>query len=138
MTASERRGFHHAKAAAEMSDFTRAKVGCAVMDKNKVLSVGFNTTKTHPQQKHYNQLRTFRDGTAVAPAQLHAEMAAVLQLQYADVDWSRADVYVYRLCKDRPHGMARPCPACMGMLKDLGVKRVFYTSDIGVIREEVS
>ncbi len=138
MTATERRGFHYAKLAAEMSDFPRARVGCAVMDKSKVLSVGFNTKKTHPQQQHYNHLRTFRDGTPVTPAQLHAETAAVLQLQYADIDWARADVYVYRLCKNRPHGMARPCPACMGMLKDLGVKSVHYTSDMGVVREEVS
>ena len=137
MTASERRGFHYAKAAAEMSDFSRAKVGCAVMDKNKVLSVGFNTTKTHPQQKHYNQLRIFRDDVSSTPAQLHAEMAAVIQLQDADIDWSRADVYVYRIRKDRPYGMARPCPACMGVLRDLGVRRVYYTSDVGVVREEV-
>lgn len=137
MTATDKRGFHHAKAAAEMSDFARTQIGCAVMDKSKVLAVGFNTTKTHPQQKHYNRLRHFNENVTTTPAQLHAEMAAVLQLQYSDIDWARADVYVYRLRRDRPHGIARPCPACMGVLRDLGVKRVHYTTDVGVACEEV-
>lgn len=118
-----------------MSDFARAPTGCVVAQRGRVLAAGFNSRKSHPQQLRYNRYREFRKGTSPLPAQLHAEVATLVQLKNADVDWNKVDVFIYRLRRDRPHGLARPCPACMRYLRDLGVKSVWYTTDDGVCHE---
>ena len=47
------RGFKLAKNASEFSD-CHIKIGAVLMYKNKVISVGYNTTKSNPIQKAYN------------------------------------------------------------------------------------
>lgn len=42
--------FKMAKAASELSDFPRINIGSVVVYKGKVVSVGWNTTKTSPVQ----------------------------------------------------------------------------------------
>lgn len=118
-----------------MSDFTRAPTGCVVTQRGRVLAAGFNSRKSHPQQQRYNQYRVFRDAPSPLPAQLHAELAALVQLRNSDVDWGKVDVFVYRIRRDRPHGLARPCPACLRYLRDLGVHSIWYTTDDGACHE---
>ena len=137
MTATEIRCFEHARRAAEMSNFGRVRVGCVIAEHGKVLSAGFNSTRTHPLQLHYNRYRTFRDGTTSLPAQLHAETAATLPLRNLDIDWGKLDVFVYRVRKDQPHGLAAPCPACRQYLIDLGVRSIYYTTGDGYAHEAI-
>lgn len=128
-------GFRHARNAAMMSDFYRAPTGCVVAQRGRVLAAGFSSRKSHPQQQRYNRYRDFRDAPSPLPAQLHAEVAALVQLRNSDVEWGKVDVFIYRIRRDRPHGLARPCQACMQYLRDLGVKSVWYTTDEGVCHE---
>lgn len=59
----------------------------------------------------------------------------MLPLIDTEVDFSKVHLYVYRIRKDRPHGLARPCEACRKLLLDLGVRNVSYTTDCGVAEE---
>lgn len=137
-TTKQLRHFQHAQAAAEMSDFKRARVGCVVVEGGKVLACGFSTHRSHTLQAKYDKHRTFRAG-AEPKHSLHAEISAMSQLiDDKSVNWSRVEVYVYRACKDRPQGMARPCPACLAMLKDFRVRHVYYSTDIGYAYERIS
>ena len=66
-----------------------------------------------------------------------AESAAIASVPYAvgkDIDWSKVHVYVYRICNGKKHGYgnARPCPACMNAIKDMGIKNVYYTDEEGL------
>ncbi|MPM13744.1 hypothetical protein SDC9_60103 [bioreactor metagenome] len=137
MTKTNARCFEHARHMAEMSDFRRARVGCIVAYKGKVLSAGFNSHKTHPVMGRYNRYRQFRDYDGDTPAQLHAEVAALVQIANDDIDWGKVDIFVYRLRRDRPHGLAAPCPACRQYIKDLGIKSIWYTSNDGICHEEI-
>ena len=49
--------FAKAKLASKLSDYPRYHIGCVVAYKKQILSVGFNTVKTHPIQKIYNKER---------------------------------------------------------------------------------
>ena len=40
-------------------------------------------------------------------------------------------LYIYRIRKDQPYGMARPCPSCMAAIKDIGIKDIYYTTNDG-------
>lgn len=116
------------------SDF-KTQVGCAVYEKGKLIATGASTEKTHPMQFEYNKLRQFdRDGKNCAD-KAHAEMIALAKLKNMDVKMSDVTFYIVRLCRARPFGMARPCPACQAALRDAGVQDIRYTTNSGVARE---
>ena len=119
--------FEKAKAASEMSDYKRIKIGAVIVYKNRVVSVGWNTTKTNPLQKSLNHLRFKADEYC---ASLHAEMMAFLRLPYG-LDPRNLSIYVYRENRFGELRMSRPCPSCMSKIKELGRKNIYYTSTDG-------
>jgi len=127
--------FKYAKNMAKMSEFNKFKVGCIVVYKNKIIGQGYNSDKTHPLQQLYNQLRFEDDG--VSPHKLHAEMHALIPIRNLDIDWNKVSVYIYRIKKSNKNGfgMARPCLSCMGLIKELGIKEINYTTEDGFANE---
>ena len=113
-----------------MSDFRRAQVGCVAVIGNKVVATGFSQHRTHPLQQYYNRYRDFGGQTDVAAKQ-HAEISMLASFQHMGIDFSKADVYIYRMCRSREFGMARPCESCEAALREAGVHRVFYSTDTG-------
>lgn len=135
-TLREIRNFEAAKKMAETSDFGRARVGCVIVGKKSIISSGYNSHKTHPLQKLYNQERKIDDEHAIHS--MHAETSAVSKLYgRKDIDWGNLEVYIYRICGDREFGMARPCKSCMKLLKECGIKHIFYTTDHGLAYERL-
>ena len=90
-----RKNLLKAKAASSLSDFPTHKLGAVMMLGNKVLSVGYNITKTHPIQKTYNIERGY-DQNVKNNGQVHAEMMCIINTRYMDVDWSKVSLYIYR------------------------------------------
>lgn len=120
---------------AKCSDYGKYHMGCVVAQKNTVLNTAFNTCKTHPLQKKYNRERFSDDDK---PHYLHAEIHALAPLLNEEIEWSKVTVYIARKRKcDGENGMARPCAACMKMIRGLGVKKVVYTTDFGVAEERI-
>lgn len=133
----DERMFHAAHIEAEKSEYKRFHVGCVITYKHTIIGRGHNSNKSHPMQKEYNQYRNFNntDGNYIFHA-VHAEILAINSISYTtgiEVDWSKVHVYVYRICRGKPlgYGNAKPCPACMNAIKDLGIKKVYYTDDDG-------
>ena len=54
------------------------------------------------------------------------------------IDLSNAAIYVYRVHKNGTLAMSRPCPSCMQLIKDVGIKRVFYTTENGYVYEKIT
>lgn len=132
MTKREMSHFKVARAVSELSDHPNYKIGAAVVLKHRVISSGTNSdTKTHPLQKHYNKYRF----TADSPHKCHAELLALLPLMKEDVDLSYASIFVYREHKNGKPAMSRPCRSCMQLIKDCGIKRIFYSTEDGYCRE---
>lgn len=121
-----------------MSEFKRAPTGCVAIYKGKVLSIGWNSYKTSPLQKKYNQYRVFNDTHCYIAASLHAEIACLSPLVGLNLDWGKVELYIYRKCKSREHGLSRPCPACWNLIRDLGINKIYYTGDQSFIYEEIS
>lgn len=91
---------------------------CAlVVNKNRVLAVGYNHRKTHP----------ISAGTRMQ--QLHAEMHAVLQCSPDTL--AGIDLVVARGRASKTPGMAKPCAVCQNILRRFGIKRVYYTTSSG-------
>ena len=61
----------------------------------------------------------------------HAECACLSKIRYLDIDFSKVKLYVYREHKNGVKALARPCPACQKMIKDMGIKEVWFTTENG-------
>lgn len=118
--------FNTAKEMAKLSDYPRHKIGCVIVQRNRIISSGCNTNKTNPLQKRYNKVRFSVD----TPHRCHAETKALLPLlRQKNLDFSHLKVYLYREHADGGLAMSRPCESCMKMLKDYGISHIYYTNE---------
>ena len=136
MTNRIKRGLASAKRASNGSTFPHYHIGAALYYKGVLLATGCNSTKTSPVQKRLNAERFNTDQSGVVNS-LHAEVVTLNKVKYLDIDFSRAVLYVYRELANGNKAMARPCPACMKYIKELGVKHICYTTADGIAEERI-
>ena len=125
------RGYELAKQASQKSDFHRCSTGAVAIYNNKVLAFGWNSDKTSSLQARYNKVRGF-DGYAFKSS-IHAEMMVINKIKYLDIDFNQVRIFVWR-GKTEPM-VSKPCAACEKALRDLGIRRVFYTGSNSYIEE---
>lgn len=124
-----------------MSDYTSncssARIGCVISYKGSILAKGYNSNKTHTTQAKYNIWRYKDKSNNYLPEKVHAEIAALVKIQYLDIDFSKVRIYIYRETRNGKLAMARPCPACLTRIKELGIKHISYTTDSGYASERL-
>ena len=126
--------FRKARQIAGISDFKKIHIGCVAVYQGQGIGLGCNANKTHPMQKFYNRYRQQPDNLL---PKLHAEISCLNQIKHLNINFTKVKLYIYRIRKDQPYGMARPCPSCMAAIKDLGIKNVYYTTDAGYAYEKI-
>ena len=99
-----------------------------------ITNLASNCSKTHPAQKFYNKYRIPSD--SMLP-KLHAEINCINSIKQLNINFSKVKLYIYRIRKDQPYGLARPCPSCMAAIKDLGIRNIYYTSNDGYVHERI-
>ena len=124
--------FQKAHQIATISDYKKTHVGCVAVYQGQVIGLGCNCNKTHPVQKKYNRYRK----DLMLP-KLHAEISCLNQIKHLDINFSKVKLYIYRIRKDQPFGMARPCPSCMAAIRDLGIRNIYYTTNAGYAHEKL-
>ena len=96
-------------------------LSCVIVNKNKIISMGWNQIKTSPKSPHkYNML--------------HAEIHALLGVPYEKLKGCKA--YVYRQDKNGNLAISKPCKACETALKLAGIKKVYYSTKNGYTEEK--
>ena len=128
------RYFDKARQIADISDYSRIHIGCIAVYHGQIIGIGCNTNKTHPAQKFYNR---YREPSDTMLPKLHAEISCINQIKHLDINFSKVKLYIYRIRKDQPFGLARPCPSCMAAIKDLGIRDVYYTTNDGYAYEKL-
>lgn len=127
MKNKQKRFFSIAREVSLLSDFKRVKIGAIVVEKNRIISTGYNSNKTSRIQKEYDVYRDIDDLSRYMP-KVHAEIAALTPLlNKPDVDWKHTSIYVYRELKNGVVSCSKPCEACANLIKKLGIKNVYYT-----------
>lgn len=108
--------FRHAKKMALESN-QEHRVGACVVKSGRVLSVGKNeVNKTNWITKVYFEYPT-----------VHAECSALAKLTPEII--RGATVYVYREKWTKSPGLAKPCTHCARVLAEMGIRRVYYTTN---------
>ena len=111
-------------------------IGGIAIYKGSIVATASNTNKTSPLQARYNVYR-FSDSTTLPKAHCETQLVQKLRWKFGDnIDWSKIHIYLYREYKDGTMGPSRPCASCMAMLKSLGVKKIFYTTEEGFVEEK--
>jgi deoxycytidylate deaminase len=64
---------------------------------------------------------------------IHAEMMVITKIKYLDIDFSQVRIFVWR-GQNVPE-LSKPCKACERALRDLGIRKVFYTGNNSYISE---
>ena len=114
-----------AETMATYSDYKRIHIGSCIIKKHSVISTGCNQNKSHPIQNKYNHELKFKKHKDC----LHAEIDALIK---ASKEANGATMYIFRRGLDNIYRNCKPCPACMKMIKDYGIKRVVYTIENGI------
>ena len=130
--------FKVAKKCAETSNYngaSSARIGAVAVFRRSVIAQGRNQDKTHPLQQQYNIYRYNVNGNHYYPSKMHAEMEIISKIRYLDINFNEVEIYVYRETKDGRKALARPCAACTKALRDLGIKKVYYTTNDGYCEE---
>ena len=128
MTKNDYKFFAKAKQVATISDYYKIHIGCIAVYQGNIIGIGCNCNKTHPTQKFYNRYRTPSD--SMLP-KLHAEINCLNSIKHFAINFSKVKLYIYRIRKDQPFGLSRPCPSCMAAIKDLGIRDIYYTTNDG-------
>lgn len=68
---------------------------------------------------------------------LHAEINCINQIKHMDINFGKVTLYICRVNKNQDNRMARPCPACMAAIKDLGIRDIYYTTNDGYAYERI-
>lgn len=134
LTKVRRAYFDAAKSVAQLSDFPRIKIGAVAVYKHHIISSGYNSIKTAPIQKKYNIYR-FKEDT---PHSIHAELSCLKNIiGRSDIDFKHVELYIYRSNKSGELAVARPCPSCMKLITELGIRNIYYTNTGGYSHEEL-
>lgn len=138
VTKNDYKYFDKARQAAMISDYTKTHVGCVAVYHGNVIGIGCNCNKTHPIQKQYNKYRNLHTtGKTDALPKLHAEINCINSIKHLDINFTKVKLYIYRIRKDQPFGISRPCPSCMAAIKDLGIRDIYYTTNDGYAHERI-
>ena len=134
MTRADYKYFAKARQAAMVSDYYKTHIGCVAVYQGTIIGFGCNCNKTHPTQKFYNKYRKQSD---MMLPKLHAEISCLNSIRHLDINFSKVKLYIYRIRKDQPFGLSRPCPSCMAAIKDLGIRDIYYTTNDGYVHERI-
>ena len=134
MSKRERAYFNSAKSISELSDH-RCKLGCVIVDGHRIISSGHNSkTKFHRIQSELDN-KFFPGYENKGP--IHAEVSALIPLIKRRMDLSGTTLYTYRENKGGKLAMSRPCPRCMQLIKEQGIKKICYTTNNGYADERI-
>ena len=92
------------------------RLGAILVYKNNIVSIGMNSYKTHPLMAARTEWPF-----------LHAEQHAIVR---AGVDNCEGlDLYIARVLKNNDLALSKPCDVCTELIKDVGIKNVYYSTD---------
>ena len=94
--------------------------GAVVVKGGRVLGTGFNRNRNHPRFVSPEHIKT--------KCSVHAEESAIKDANY---DVRGAILYVARVNRNGEDRDSKPCPRCLTLIKESGIKRVIYTTNSG-------
>lgn len=107
----------------------KSKLASCLVLRNEVISIGFNSDKSHPIQKKFS-----RNSESIFK---HAEIDCIINaLKHIEKDeLQKATLYIYRVKKQNKEdrswvdGLSKPCNGCCKAIEHFGIKKVVFSTD---------
>lgn len=116
--------------------YGKIKMVAFLIYKNKILSFGVNSEKTSLYQ-YKMRCKADVDNSDFIYDKTHAEIAAIKKIHPSFNDWEHVEILICSKKKDNSFRLSRPCPICEKAIKDLGIKKVYYTNSYGGVTKEI-
>ena len=100
---------------AALSSKERRKHGAVIVKSNRVLSIGVNKFRNHPD--------IIPEPFIKQVCSVHAEVDALKKIG----DARNATIYVARVNNQNKPMMSRPCNNCYSVIREAGIKNIVYT-----------
>jgi len=108
------------------SSSSKFRLGAVLTKRNHVISTACNNmNKTHPVQAKASKL-PFSIG-------IHAEVRSCIGIPLCDLE--NSNLYVARVLRNGNLGISKPCSSCERFIREVGIKKVFFTTDTSEIGE---
>lgn len=115
--------------------YQKSKTVAFVIYKNHLLSFGVNSNKTSQTQNHYrrkvmgNEIKWECDKT-------HAEIAAIKKIDIQFNDFKNLELLIVSKKKNGKFRCARPCEICSYLIREKGIRKIYYTNEFEEITLE--
>jgi deoxycytidylate deaminase len=104
----------------EKSGHKHFKHGCVIVKDNQIVSRGYNDKRIEPKLRKYGYTYLYH----------HSESYAVIKAERINLENSTA--FVVRKTPTKL-GNSKPCICCVSLMREAGVKDVFYSNSKGQI-----
>lgn len=94
--------------------------GAVLVKGGRVIGTGYNRNRNHPRIVSPEHIKS--------DCSVHAEESAIRDAGY---DVKNAILYVARVNKHGQDRDSKPCPRCLDLIEESGIKRVIYTTQSG-------
>ena len=91
--------------------------GAVIVKGGRVVGTGYNRNRNHPRSVSPEHIKT--------DCSVHAEDSAIRDAGY---DVKNAVIYIARVNKNGEDRDSMPCPRCMDLITDSGIKRIIHTT----------
>ena len=95
-----------------------------ILDRNRIISIGMNSTKTHPMNLKYNYINKNKEKISDIVG-THSELNAVIKVGIEDC--SKLTLVNTRINRNNLLDHSAPCNGCSDMIKQLNFKNVYHT-----------
>ncbi len=101
----------------------------AIFRKKRLISLGFNTIKTHPKAIRFYPSYKYENAT-------HSEMLAVIRAKLED--FSGCDLIVVRVDNNNLINNSKVCIHCAAFLKTMNFDNIYYSDSSGQIQKFIN
>lgn len=120
ITKRKKRYFELAKNIAQNSTHSNFKHGAVLVKGGNIINISFNKTNYSSFGQKFKKYGLYK-------ATVHAEIGCILGINRSRTQGS--DVYVVRINNAGKYRMSKPCLLCQSVMKHVGIKRCFYTTN---------
>ena len=99
-----------------------------ILDRNRIISIGWNSLKTHPLNLKYNYVNKLKENISNIVG-THSELNAVIRL--GEEDCSGLTLINTRINRNNELDYSAPCHGCIDMINQLNFKNIYYSNSLG-------
>lgn len=103
-----------------------------ILDRNRIISIGLNSLKTHPKNLKYNYVNKLKENISNIVG-THSELNAVIRL--GEEDCSGLTLVNTRINRNNELDYSAPCSGCSDMIKQLNFRNIYFTDGHGRFME---